>query len=414
MVTAKKKVIYLIDMQSFYASVEKANHPEWEDKPLVVAGDPERRSGIILAACPLAKKYGVTTAEPIWKALQKCPNLVIVRPHMEKYIEVSSHIATILKSYSDLVESYSIDELFLDATGSLHFYDHDPIKMAEHIQHRIKIETNVHARVGIGENKVIAKLCCDLIAKKNKEGIFFLHKDELAQHIWDMPIRDMWSIGSKMEQHLHRMGIYTIGEIAKTSIDRFRKKWGVNGEVIWRVANGIDYSPVSPFTHEKQKMVGNGLTLPKDFYHAFDIEVVLLGLTSEVCRRLRAKNQMASVVSVGCSGADWDHPTGFHRQVKLSDPTDATMAVYQVIKEVFHKHWDKQPVRRLHVSVSEFSDADVYQLSLFNNNEKQRAIDKVMDQIQNRFGEVAIVRASTFTEAGQAKDRAGKIGGHYR
>lgn len=411
---SKKKVIYLIDMQSFYASVEKASHPEWESKPLIVAGSPERRSGIVLAACPLAKQYGVTTAEPIWQSLQKCPQLIVVRPHMENYINVSSHIAKILKSYSDLVESYSIDELFLEATGSLHFYNNDPFEMARHIQHRIKVETNIHARIGIGENKVIAKLCCDLIAKKNKEGIFFLHKNELEKHIWDKPIRDMWGIGSKMERHLNRMGIYTIGGIAKTPLVRFRKKWGVNGEVIWRVANGIDDSPVSPYTHEKQKMVGNGMTLPKDYHHALEIEVVLLDLCSEVCRRLRAKNCMASVVSVGCSGADWDYPTGFHRQIKLVDPTDATMVVYKVVKELFHTHWDKQPVRRLHVSVSELSDADTYQLSFFNNNEKQRAIDKVMDQIKDRFGEIAILRASSITDAGQAIDRAGKIGGHYR
>ncbi|MBP1308925.1 DNA polymerase-4 [Paenibacillus sp. 1182] len=409
-----KKVIFLIDMQSFYASVEKSAHPEWEDKPLVVAGDPERRSGIILAACPLAKKYGVSTAEPIWQALQKCPHLMIVRPHMERYIEVSLHITNILKSYSDLVESYSIDELFVDVTGSLHFFNHDPIAMARHIQNQIKIETGVYSRVGIGENKVLAKLSCDLIAKKNKEGIFILHKNELEQHIWDKPVRDMWGIGSRMQKHLNRMGIYTIGGIAKTSVNRFRKKWGVNGEVIWRVANGIDNSPVSPYTHDKQKMVGNGMTLPKDYCDASEIDIVLLDLCSQVCRRLRAKNVMASVVSVGAAGADFDYPTGFSRQVKLSDPTDATMTVYEAVKRLFHTHWDKQPVRRLHVSLSDLSDADVYQLSFFNNNEKQRAVDKVMDQIKDRFGEVAILRASSFMEAGQAIDRAAKIGGHYK
>lgn len=414
MVTKKNRVVFLIDMQSFYASVEKANHPEWKDKPLVVAGNPEQRSGIILAACPLAKKFGITTAEPIWQALQKCPNLIIVRPHMEQYIDVSSHIAKILKSYSDLVEAYSIDEFFLDTTGSLHFYNNDPFEIARHIQNRIMIETKVYARVGIGENKVIAKLSCDLIAKKNKSGIFFLHKNELEQHIWDKPIREMWSIGGKMEQHLHRMGIYRIGEIAKTRIERFQKKWGVRGELIWRVANGIDYSPVSPYTHEQQKMVGNGMTLPKDYHLSSEIEVVLLDLCSEVCRRIRAKNLIASVVSVGCSGTYGDYGTGFNRQVKLSDPTDVTMAVYEEVRAMFHTHWDKSPVRRLHVSVSEFTDANVYQLSMFNDNEKQRAVDKVMDQIKDRFGEIAILRASSFTKAGQAIDRAGKIGGHSK
>ncbi|RUT48585.1 DNA polymerase IV [Paenibacillus anaericanus] len=410
----KQRTIMLIDMQSFYASVEKAGHPEYKDRPLVVAGDPARRSGIILAACPLAKAYGVTTAEALWQSLKKCPDLVIVRPHMRKYIQVSMQIKRIIESFTDLVEPYSIDELFADVTGSLHFYNNDPFELARHIQNRISVETGVFARAGIGENKVIAKLCCDMIAKKNSEGIFFLKKDELDQHIWHKPTRDMWGIGSRMETHLYKMGIHTIGDLAHTPLFKLRNKWGVNGEVIWRVANGMDDSPVSVSTHHMQKDIGNGMTLPRDYSEARDIEIVIQDISTEVCRRARRKGLMGSVVSLSISGADFDHPTGFHRQMKLEDPTNLTKEVYEAAKRLFYINWDRQPVRRVGISLSGLTDADTYQITLFDDKNHLRAIDKVMDSIKDRFGDTAILRAASLTAAGQAIDRAGKIGGHYK
>ncbi|RUT39507.1 DNA polymerase IV [Paenibacillus anaericanus] len=404
----------LIDMQSFYASVEKAAHPEYLNRPLAVAGDPARRSGIILAACPLAKAYGVTTAEALWQALQKCPDLVIVRPHMHKYIQTSMQIKRIIESFTDLVEPYSIDELFADVTGSLHFYNNDPFALARQIQTKILIETNVYARAGIGENKIIAKLCCDMIAKKNEEGIFFLKKDELDQHIWHKPTRDMWGIGSRMEKHLYKMGIHTIGDLAKTPLGRLRSKWGVNGEVIWRVANGMDDSPVSTVSHNTQKDIGNGMTLPRDYLEAWEIEVVIQDICTEVCRRARKKGLMGSVVSLSISGADFDHHTGFHRQTKLEDPTNLTQEVYEASKRLFYINWDRQPVRRVGISLSGLTAAETYQITLFDDKNHLRAIDKVMDSIKDRFGDTAILRAASLTSAGQAIDRASKIGGHYK
>ncbi|MGF7048529.1 DNA polymerase-4 [Paenibacillus sp. DS2015] len=410
----KQRIVMLIDMQSFYASVEKAKVPSYEDKPLVVAGDPSRRSGIILAACPLAKKKGVTTAEPLWQALQKCPELIIVKPHMQEYIEVSTLIMKIMESFTDLVESYSIDEMFSDHTSSMHLFADNPIDLARQIQNKIYSETGIFARAGIGENKVIAKLCCDMIAKKMPEGIFHLQKSELHKYIWDKPVRDMWGIGSKMQQHLWKMGIRSIGDLATTPLDKLRSKWGVNGEVIWRVANGIDDSPVTVTTHNVQKDIGNGMTLPRDYTQAWEIEAVILDICTEVSRRSRKKGLMGSVVSISVSGADFDRPTGFHRQMKLEDPTNITREVYEVAKKLFHTHWDRQPVRRVAISLSELSGADSYQLTLFDDKEHQRAIDKVMDDIKDRFGDISILRASSITSAGQAVDRAAKIGGHYR
>lgn len=166
-----------------------------------------------------------------------------------------------------------------------------------------------------------------------------------------------------MEKHLWKMGIRTIRDLANTPLSKLRSKWGVNGEVIWRVANGLDNSPVTVNTHSTQKDIGNGMTLPRDFTEAWEIEVVILDICTEVCRRARKKGLMSSVVSVSVSGADFDHPTGFHRQVKLSDPTNITVDVCKIAKRIFHQHWDGQPVRRVGVSLSQLSNADTYQLS---------------------------------------------------
>lgn len=253
-----------------------------------------------------------------------------------------------------------------------------------------------------------------MIAKKVEGGVFHLKKDELHKHIGQKPIRDMWGIGSRMEKHLWKMGIRTIEDLAKTPLTKLRSKWGVNGEVIWRVANGIDSSPVSTDSYSVQKDIGNAMTLPRDYTEAWEIAVVIQDICTEVCRRTRKKGLMSSVVTMSLSGADFDHPTGFSRQVKLPDPTNITVDICKIAKQLFHQYWDGQPVRRVGVSLSNLSSADTYQLSLFDDQEQKRAIDKVMDDIKDRFGDIAILRASSITSAGQAIDRAAKIGGHYK
>lgn len=410
----KQKTIMLIDMQSFYASVEKAKTPKYKNQPLLVAGDPARRGGVILAACPIAKACGVDSGEVLWKALQKCPEAIVVRPHMQEYIEVSSQITQIVESFTDLVECYSIDEMFGDFTSSMHLFADNPIDLAKQIQQKIYNETGVYARAGIGENKILSKLCCDMIAKKIDGGVHILKKEELGDFIWKQPVRKMWSIGSKMEQHLNRMGIQTIGDLANTPLYKLRNKWGVNGEVIWRVANGMDDSPVTLNTHNQQKEIGNGMTLPRDYSEAWEIETVMLDISTEVCRRARQKGYIGSGVSLGISGADFDARTGFHKQMKLEDPTNITLEVYEAVKKLFYQNWDRLPIRRVGISLSGLSDANTYQLSMFGNQEHLRAIDNVMDSIKDRFGEVSILRASSMTSAGLAVDRAAKIGGHYK
>ncbi|WP_099158433.1 DNA polymerase IV [Virgibacillus ndiopensis] len=408
-----KRVIFLVDMQSFYASVEKAENPKLKNKPVIVSGDPERRSGIILAACPLAKKSGVKTAEALWQAQTKCPEAIVVRPRMQRYIDISCQITTILEQYTDLVEVFSIDEQFLDLTGSLKLFG-DPFTIAKKIQQEIIEETGVYARVGIAPNKTLAKIACDAFAKKNQNGIFKLDESNMKETMWELPIGKMFGVGSRMKDHLQRMGIQKIGQLATFSIDTLTKRWGINGQVLWQIANGIDYAPVTTKTHDKQKAVGHHMTLPRDYKTFDEIKVILLELSEEVARRARTGGYRGNTVSVGIRGADFNFPTGFHRQVKLTSPTNFDMDIFHAALHLFRIHWNRLPVRSAGVTLSELQPADPYQLSLFDFSLKKEHLNEAMDYIYTKYGPTAIVRASSLTSAGQAYSRAEKIGGHYK
>ncbi|MGE5702339.1 MAG: DNA polymerase IV [Clostridia bacterium] len=408
-----KRVVFLVDMQSFYASVEKAANPAIRDKPIVVAGDPKRRSGVVLAACPLAKAYGVTTAEALWQAEQKCRQLVVVRPRMEMYIHVSLQITRIFESFTDLVEPYSIDEQFLDVTGSIGLFG-DPWEMARQIRERVRLETGIICRVGIGENKVLAKMACDNFAKKRESGVFWLKKEELADTLWTLPVEKLFGVGSRMKRHFHRMGIYTISQLAELSPGVLSRRFGVNGEVLWRTARGIDDSAVSPKAHDLQKGIGHHMTLPRDYHTAEEIKVVLLELCEEVCRRSRSKGLMGSVISVGCRGADFEVSMGFHRQMKLAEPTHDAATLYEVVCRLFERYWQHNPVRSVGVNLGQLVPDNVVQLNLFDDVEKKRSLALALDDIRQRYGSDAILRAASLQKAGQARERAQKIGGHYK
>lgn len=408
-----KRTIMLADCQSFYATVEKVAHPEYENKPLVVAGDPSRRSGIILAACSLAKAYGVTTAETLGEALAKCPDAIVVQPRMELYIKVSMQITAIYQQYTDLVEPYSIDEQHLDVTGVLSQFT-SAEQLAKLIQQHVLRETGVRTRFGIGENKVLSKMACDHFAKKNENGIFTLQKERLFDTLWPLPVRKMFMVGRRMNRHLTGLGIETIGHLAHTPVQTLSKRWGINGEMLWRIANGIDDSPVNPLTHHEQKGVGHHMTLSHDYERLEQIKVPLLELTELVCQRARFKGYMGSTLSVSCRGADLDFPTGFHRQKKLDEPSYLVDELYPIVYQLFTAYWDGQPIRSLGVSLTQLVSDEIYSLSLLNDREQKIQLAKATDMIRERYGQLAIMRASSLTEAGQFIDRSHKIGGHYK
>lgn len=409
------RIVFLADMQSFYANIEKVADPTLKHKPVVVAGDPEVRSGVILAACPLAKQWGVKTAEALWEAEQKCPYLIVVKPRMQTYIDISIQITDIMECFSDLVEPFSVDEQFVDMTHTLHLFGADVLRAARQLKQHIHLQTGLLSRVGIGPNKVLAKMACSM-AKKDPRGIFHLHANNMKEKLWPLPVGEMFGVGSRMRHHLERISIRTIGHLANYPLKYLQKRWGINGEVLWRTANGIDDSPVSltQNTHARQKAVGHHMTLPRDYSTLEDIKVILLELSEEVARRARSKQYMGHTLSVGARGHDFDFPTGFHRQMKLADWTNDGMDMYKAALRLFEQHWDGHPVRSVGVTLSNLTSARHRQLNLFRPFVGQEKLNQAIDTIKDRYGASAILRAASMTTAGQAKLRSQKIGGHYK
>lgn len=406
-------MILLVDIQSFYASVEKAHHPELKNRPVVVSGDPERRSGVILAACPIAKSYGIQNAETLWEAMKACPEVVVVRPHMELYLQTSLQITAILERFTDLVEPYSIDEQFLDVRGSERLFGNAE-EISYQIQQAIYQEVGVYARVGIGPNKVLSKMACDNFAKKNKTGIFILDKQNMKEMLWPLPVNSCFGVGRRMQRNLQRIGITTIGELAQYPLAKLQKYWGINGHVLWMTANGIDLSPVTRSSFSRQKAIGHHMTLPRDYRTTEEIEVVLLELCEEVCRRTRRHHLAGVTIHVGCRGASFEFPTGFSRQLRLPMAQNETIPIFRAAKQLFHRYWDGNPIRSLGISLGGLCSDSPVQLNLFADRNKQKALGTVMDEIKERFGSTAILYASSLSPAGQALERAKKIGGHYR
>ncbi|MEF2964529.1 DNA polymerase IV [Paenibacillus sp. M1] len=413
--------IFLIDGQSFYASVEKAAHPEYRDKPVAV-GDPARMNGIVLAACPIAKSRGVTTASRVGEALAKCPDLVVIRPRMRTYIQISLLITEIFESYTDLVEPFSIDEQFLDVTGSLSYFG-PPHQLAQRIQQHVLLSTGVWTRVGIGPTKILAKMATDNYAKKNAEGIFELSFDNLESTLWKLPVHHMFMVASRMTRHFTRMGLTLIGDIARMELHEFKRRMrremgkqsDIQAEYYWQTARGIDPSPVVSDIRHQLKSVSHGKALRWRLYQRLqDIEIVLLELVVEVCRRTRRHHLMGTVVSVSAAETDGQRSNYFSRQITLQEPTALTHEVANAARQLFVKYWSGLPISRLSVALSGLTDDKIMQLTLFEDRSLAYNKEQAIDRIKDRYGSDAIIRASSLTEAGVARERAGQIGGHYK
>ncbi|BBN98475.1 DNA polymerase IV [Sporolactobacillus terrae] len=405
--------IFLIDMQTFYASVEKMDFPGFRSKPLIVAGDPKQRSGIVLAACPIAKQFGVLTAEPLGQALNKCPQAIVRLPRMQHYINMSAAVTRFLQHYTHLVEPYSIDEQFMDVTSSLNLFG-DPLTLAQKIQQDMQRRFGIYVRIGIGPNKALAKMACDHFSKKNQTGISLLNKRNMEKKLWALPIGALFGVGQRMEQHFIGMGIRKIGHLARFPVDLLRKRWGVNGELLWQTAHGLDASPVSPNTFIDQKAIGHHLTLPYDYTDQQAIRVILLELSEEVAARARSERYMGSVVSIGVSGPFEQH-NGFHRQITLPYATNFGLDIYHAVHRLFNESWNRQPIRAAAVTLSDLQKStETFQLDLFARIEEKARLSAAVDRIHCKYGRTALFRGASLLPASQLRVRAGKIGGHFR
>ena len=400
-----ERVIFHIDVNSAFLSweaVERLKNGEQVDLreiPSAVGGDIATRHGVILAKSIPAKKYKVTTGEPVVDALRKCPELVVVQPHHELYQAYSRAFLSILKQYSDVIEKFSVDEAFVDMTGTRRLFG-EPVEAAERMKNQVYRELGFTVNVGISSNKILAKMASDF-QKPNR--VHTLFPEEIPTKMWPLPVGDLLFAGKSTVRKLNDMGIRTIGELANTDLQLLTNVLKKNGEVLWRYANGVDDSEVEPIRPEN-KGYGNSTTIPFDVTDAQTAKEILLKLTDKVCQRLRRDDVKVESVSVQFRFNDL---TRASHQGILITATNITQEIYQMVCQLFDEKWDGTPIRLLGVSTTKVSKEDKgRQLSLFDDTdyEKLEKLDKAMDAIRSRFGNGAVVRASSMGDIKRKSD----------
>ncbi|WP_461248073.1 DNA polymerase IV [Treponema sp. R6D11] len=376
------RVILHIDCNSFFASCEEVLNPELKKVPMSVVGDPTKRHGIILASNQLAKKFGVKTAETIWQAKQKCPILVCVSPHHNLYKEYSKKCNEIYYRYTDLVEPFGIDESWLDVTGSLHLFGSGE-EIANEIREAVKRELGITVSVGVSFNKVFAKLGSDY---KKPDAVTLISRETGKKIVWNLPAEDMLLVGKKTKPVLDRLGIYTIGDIARADKDVLVKHLGQLGETIWLYSNGKDESPVNP-DRGKEKSVGNGTTFEKDIDSLDELKPRVMKLCESIGWRCRRKGRMATVLQVAIKDPKFKK---IQRQKKLDKPTNLTIDFYNIAIELITENWKEgAPIRSVTVTASSLVDCgEGVQASLFDDeaDEKNARLQKTVDELNEKYG----------------------------
>lgn len=379
-------------MNSFYAGVELLSHPELSDKPAAVCGDPESRHGIILAKNQPAKKYGIVTAETVWQAKRKCPGLVLLPAHHEKYNRFYKIINSIYGRYTNMVEPFSIDESWLDVTASKALFG-DGKTIADEIRHTVKKETGLTLSAGVSFNKFFAKMGSDY---RKPDATTVITRENYRNILWPLDISAMFMVGKATERKLKKSGIMTIGDLAVSDRDFLISALGSFGGALHDYANGKDDRPVA-FEGEKKKIksVGNGMTFPKDLTSSEELRTAALALSDKACARLRKHRLKAGGVKV-----DIKDPA-FHvisRQMKLPFQTDTREDIFRgAMKLINSSVKEGSPVRLLTVTCIYLSDKDAdEQLSFFHDSsespshEKESHINDAIDDIRKRFGSSSI------------------------
>lgn len=386
----KNRVILHCDMNGFFASVELLDYPELRDKPMAVCGDPESRHGIILAKNEIAKRYGIVTAETLWQARKKCPDLQTVPPHHKKYQHYSRLINEIYLQYTDMVEPFSVDESWLDVTASRKLFGNGK-QIADKIRNQVKKELGLTLSAGVSFNKIFAKMGSDY---KKPDATTVITQENYKNILWPLDIRDLFFVGKSTADKLQGIGIHTIGQLAESDRHTVTALLGKQGSIIHDYANGLDQTPVSRFDErEDVKSIGNGSTFRRNLEGIQDIRTAVIALSDTVAVRLRQKKKKAFGVKV-----DIKDPSlkVISRQQQLDNPTNLAENIADTAVSIIEKSWNlRHPIRMLTVTAINLCPEDqAQQLSLFSSeniqNETGEKMERTMDDIRKKFGRNAI------------------------
>ncbi len=403
----KERLIFHIDVNSAFLSWESVyrlkhdpNTLDLRTIPSAVGGDAKSRHGIVLAKSTPAKKYGISTAEPLASALRKCPDLVIVPSRFDLYLRCSGELISLLSDYTPDIEKFSIDEAFLDMTETIHLFG-EPLAVADQIRNRIHKELGFTVNIGIAPNKLLAKMASDF-EKPDKTHTLF--RDEIEKKMWPLPLRSLFFAGGSAVDKMERIGLHTIGDLACCDQSVIRAHLGSKyGTLIHQYANGIDDDPVA----EKEplnKGYGNSITLPRDISDFDTACQVLLALSETVGARLREEKVRCNCVCVELK--DWQFHN-FSHQTTLQIPTDSTTILYQNACRLLKEFWDLTPVRLIGLRTSRISNNNYEQMSLFETEQsrKLKDLEKAVDSIRGKYG-VDIIKRASFLSSDRVVDHA--------
>ena len=402
-----QRLIFHVDVNSAFLSWEAAKRvkqglPDLREIPSCIGGDPKKRTGIVVAKSIPAKKYGIQTGEPMGMALQKCPDLVCVPSDFALYDRCSKAFKSICASYAPVMESFSIDEVFLDMTGTGQISP-DPMVTACEIKDRIYRELGFTVNVGISTNKLLAKMASDF-EKPNK--VHTLYPEEVPQKMWPLPVRDLLFLGKASEKKLVQNGIRTIGDLARANEKEIQMLLGEKaGHQLYLSANGLDDSPVKA-QREEAKGISVETTFDEDIVSYEQIFPILLSQCDIVAARMRREGKKCNCVAVSFRTLEFKNKS---HQRKLDNPTDVTNEIYQNVRQLFQESWSGQPLRLIGVALTGLTEDDFIQMSLFEDpkkREQQKKLDEAMDNIRKKFGNDKISRASTMNVSGRIARKA--------
>ena len=392
-------MIIHVDMDAYYASVEERDRPELVGRPVIVGGSPEKR-GVVSAANYIARRFGVHSAMPTATAKRLCPQGVFLSGRMDRYVDVSRQIHDIFHRYTPLVEPLSLDEAFLDVTGSEQLFG-PATAIAKRIKREIHDELKLVASAGVAPNKFLAKIASDL---DKPDGFVVVEPEQVRQFLDPLPVGRIWGVGKQGNKTMQRLGVRTIGDLGRLPLELLESHFGSSGEHFWRLARGIDDRPVVP--DREAKSISHETTFAADIDDPDVLRAWLFELTGQVARRLRQHEFRGNIVQVKVRFADFRTIT---RSQKLLEPTDVTDELWQVASEILASRLpaNHPPVRLLGMGVGGIDRSRVTQGFLFDEPERQRhmQLDQVSDQVKERFGSSAIQHGSSLRRTDKKKPK---------
>ncbi|MDQ1273681.1 MAG: polymerase [Planctomycetota bacterium] len=376
------KIIMHIDMNAFFASVEQQINPALRGKPIAVIGSNERT--VVTTASYEARAYGIKTGMTKYEAKRLCPHIILVAGDTGRYTDTCRRLVEIYRQYTPMVEVYSIDEVFLDITGSISLFG-----SAEVIAQKIKMD--IHKRlgrltcsIGIAHNKLLAKLGSDM---KKPDGLVIIRQDDVDTLLEHLPVKELCGIGLQLERRLSVMGIKTCGELGRASIRLLRNQFGVIGERLKLMAQGIDDSPVIPLEQEPDaKSVGHSMTLDRDVSDMETLERHILHLSEMVGRRLRRGGYAGRTVAITLRYPDFNT---FTRRSTTGMHMNNSIDIYRVAKDILNTIRLQQPIRLVGISVCNLT-RNVAQIPLFRSDRIKQAATRAMDEINDRYGDFCV------------------------